>query len=441
MTGASVPKSDEDSGTPITADPAADATRAVAAQAQLTIDPAITAESLGQYLRAAWARIRGGETGALPVVAGMILISVFFQSLNSNFLTAGNLVNLLIQGSVFMLLAMGQIFVLLLGEIDLSIGYVGGIGGVVMAELVTESRGWPWWAAIVMALAVCTAIGVLQGTIITRIGLPSFVVTLAGQLGWFGVMLMILGDGGVIPINDTTINDIASGNLSATASWVVMAAIVVVLGSWTWLRDERRRRSGLVAPPRSVTALKICASVAAGVGVVWVCNTDRGVLVAIRGVPWVLLIVLGVLTAWTVVLTRTRFGRYVYAIGGGAEAARRAGVNLNLIRTAAFAFAAFTAGFAGIVYASRLRSVSTSYDGGTLVLYAVAAAVIGGTSLFGGRGKPLHGVLGGLVIAAIDNGMGLQGYSAPAKYTVTALVLVLAVTIDALARRGRVPSR
>jgi D-xylose transport system permease protein len=219
-------------------------------------------------------------------------------------------------------------------------------------------------------------------------------------------------------------------------SWVVGGLLVAGYGALTWGRDGRRRRSGLVAPPVSVTLIKITAAAAAGLALVLVCNTDRGVLIEIRGIPWVLLLVVAVLSAWTIVLGRTRFGRYVYAIGGGAEAARRAGIRLSTIRTTCFALASFTAGIAGIVYASRLRSVSTSYDGGTLVLYCVAAAVIGGTSLFGGRGKAIHAVLGGLVIAAIDNGMGLQGYSAPAKYIVTAVVLVLAVTIDALARRG-----
>ena len=412
-------------------------TEAAARKAALAVNPDITATSLPEYLRAGLARIRGGESGVLPVVGGLMLISLLFQSLNPNFLTPGNMVNLLIQGSVFMLLAMGQVFVLLLGEIDLSIGYVGGVGGVIMAELVRESVGWPWWAAIAVGLVTCAGIGVLQGTIITRVGLPSFVVTLAGQLAWLGVMLMILGSGGVVPINDTVINNIASGNLSPIASWIVMLVITGAFSAYTWLRDSRRRRSGLVAPPASVSALKIAAVFAAGVAVVWLCNTNRGTLVEISGLPWVLLLVLAVLAAWTLLLGRTRFGRYVYAIGGNAEAARRGGVNLARIRTLAFMLASFTAGIAGIVYASRLRSVSTSFDGGTLVLYAVAAAVIGGTSLFGGRGKAIHGVLGGLVIAAIDNGMGLQGYSAPAKYVVTALVLVAAVTIDAVARRGR----
>jgi D-xylose transport system permease protein len=411
-------------------------TAAAAAQAERALAAELVADSLGQYMRAAFNRVRAGDSGVLPVVAGMLLISALFQSLNSHFLTAGNLVNLLIQGAVYMLLAMGEVFPLLLGEIDLSIGFVSGIGGIVTAELVKQSWGWPWWAAIIVALLVCAAIGALQGTIITRIGLPSFVVTLAGLLGWQGVMLLILGNGGTLPINDKVVNDFASGNLTPIASWLVMLAIVGVFGLRAWFRDTRRRSSGLVAPPVSVTLLKIAATGIAGVAVVLVCNTNRGRLVPIKGLPWVVLIVLGVLTMWTLLLVRTKFGRYIYAIGGSPEAARRAGVNLALIRTVAFTLASFTAGIAGIVYASRLRSVSTALDGGTLVLYAVAAAVIGGTSLFGGRGKALHAVLGGLVIAAIDNGMGLQGYSGAAQHVVTALVLLTAVTIDALAQRG-----
>jgi D-xylose transport system permease protein len=328
------------------------------------------------------------------------------------------------------------VFALLLGEIDLSIGFTSGIGGVVAAELVKEQLGWPLWAAIAVALVTCAAIGAVQGTIITRIGLPSFVVTLAGLLGLQGVMLLILGKGGSLPINDKVINDIASGNLTATASWVVMLVIVGLFGVQNWFRDSRRRASGLVAPPVSITVVRIAAAAVAGVAVVLICNTDRGRLIAIRGVPWVVLLVLAVVAMWSVLLGRTRFGRYVYAIGGNPEAARRAGVNLARIRTLGFMLASFTAGIAGLVYASRLRSVSTALDGGQLVLYAVAAAVIGGTSLFGGRGKAMHAVLGGLVIAAIDNGMGLQGYGAAAKYVVTALVLLAAVMIDALARRG-----
>jgi D-xylose transport system permease protein len=216
-----------------------------------------------------------------------------------------------------------------------------------------------------------------------------------------------------------------------------MLVIVGLFAAFTWRRDARRRDAGLVAPPPPLTLAKIVGVLAFGVAIVLLCNADRGILEPVYGVPWVVLLVFGVLALWTFVLGRTRYGRYVYAIGGNAEAARRAGVNLARIRTIAFMLTSFTAGIAGVVYASRLQSISTALDGGTLVLYAVAAAVIGGTSLFGGRGKPLHGVLGGIVIAAIDNGMGLLGFSAASKYMVTALVLLAAVTIDALARRNR----
>ncbi len=420
------------------APPAQDAlTEKASAQADLAVAPALVATSLGEYLKAYFARVRGGDSGVLPVVGGLIVVSILFQVLNSHFLTALNLVNLLIQGAAYMLLAMAEIFALLLGEIDLSIGFVSGIGGVVAAELVKQQTGWPWWAAIIVALIACAAIGALQGTIITRLGLPSFIVTLAGLLGFQGVMLEILGRGGSLPINQNIINDVDSGNLTPLAGWLVMVAVVAVFGARMWFRDARRRGSGLVAPPPSLTLTKILAVLAAGIAVVAVCNANRGTLVSVRGVPWVVLVVLAMLALWTFVLGRTRFGRYVYAIGGNAEAARRAGVNLALIRTVAFTLAGFTAGIAGITEASRLRSVSTAIDGGQLVLYAVAAAVIGGTSLFGGRGKALHAVLGGLVIAAIDNGMALKGYTAAAKYIVTALVLLAAVAIDAIARRGR----
>ncbi|MFI5040619.1 MAG: sugar ABC transporter permease, partial [Acidimicrobiales bacterium] len=344
---------------------------------------------------------------------------------------------LLVQGAVYMLLAMGEIYALLLGEIDLSIGFVSGIGGVITAELVKQRYGWPWWAAVIVALLLCAAIGAVQGLIITRIGLPAFIVTLAGLLGLQGVLLEILGKGGSLPINQKIINDLTSGNLTPAAGWIVMLVAVALLGARMWFRDARRRQSGLVAPPASLTLVKIIGVLAAGTAVVLICNTNRGTLVPIKGVPWVVLVVLGVLSMWTFLLGRTKFGRYVYAVGGNAEAARRAGVSLARIRTLCFMLASMTAGIAGIVYASRLRSVSTALDGGQLVLYAVAAAVIGGTSLFGGRGKALHAVLGGVVIAAIDNGMALKGYSAAAKYMVTALVLLAAVTIDALARRGR----
>ncbi len=391
----------------------------------------------GDYLRLGWQRVKGGETGVLPVVGGLVLVSIVFQSLNSHFLTAGNLVNLLVQAAVFALFGMAEVFVLLLGEIDLSAGYVAGISAVVVAWLAQPQIGWPWWAAIPAALVASALIGLLHGTLFARIGLPSFVVTLAGQLFWAGVMLFVLGNGGAILIQDKVVNSIASATLSRLGGWIVAVVVVALFAATMWRRDARRRDSGLPAAPAALTVTKIGVSVLAAVGLILLVNADRGVLAPVYGLPWVVLLVLGVLVVWAYLLGRRRFGLYVYAVGGNAEGARRAGINLARIRIVSFMLCSLTAGIAGIVYASRLRSISTSLDGGTLVLYGIAGAVIGGTSLFGGRGKALHGVLGGLVIAAIDNGMGLLGFSAAAKNIVTAVVLIAAVTIDAVTRRHR----
>lgn len=406
-------------------------------EAVLAAAPEVMANSLGEYVRASFLRIRSGDSGVLPVLVGLVVIAIIFQTQNSNFLTAGNLTNLLVQAAVFVLLGLAEIFALLLGEIDLSIGFVAGMAGVVTVELLASPRNWPWWAAVLAALVVTAVIGLIQGAIITRLRLPSFVVTLAGLLGFQGLMIRIIGQGGIVPINNNVVNDLANGNLTVTAGWIVAIAAWLAYAATTWRRDRHRRASGLVAPPTSLTVLKIVGVAAAAVALLLVCNTNRGIVLPIRGVPWVVLIVIATLVAWTVLLGRTKFGRYVYAIGGNAEAARRSGVNLARIRTAAFGLCAVTAGIAGIVYASRLRSVSTNLDGGTLVLYAVAAAVIGGTSLLGGRGRPVHAVLGGIAIAAIANGMGLLGMAAATQLIVTALVLLVAVAIDSLARRGR----
>ncbi len=407
------------------------------AGSQVVLHDAPSTAGVADYLRLAWQRIKGGETGVLPVVGGLLLVSILFQALDPHFLTTANLVNLLVQAAVFALLAMAEVFVLLLGEIDLSVGFVAGMGAVVLAWTAKPQVGWPWWAAILAALAATTLIGLLHGTLITRIGLPSFVVTLAGLLFWQGVMLFVLGNGGSIQLQDPVLTGISSGTLSRPVGWVVVVVAIMAFAVVVWRRDARRRGSGLVAPPPALTLAKIGAVLLGGVALVLLTNADRGVLAPVFGLPWVVLLVLVVLGAWAYLLGRRRFGLYVYAVGGNAEAARRAGVNLARIRTAGFVLSSLTAGIGGIVYASRLRSISTSLDGGTLVLYAVAGAVIGGTSLFGGRGKALHGVLGGLVIAAIDNGMGLLGFSAAAKYVVTAVVLLVAVTIDAVARRRR----
>ena len=396
--------------------------------------------SFGEYVAAMASRIRYGESGVLPVLGGLVILVIIFQVQNSVFLSAGNLTNLFVQGTTFVLLGMAEVWVLLLGEIDLSIGYVAGVGAVVTSILAAPPHNFPWWLAIAIGLLATTAIGALQGTIIVRLRLPSFVVTLAGLLGWEGVLIYLVNaqnSGGTIRITNNVLLDLVNGNLSPVAGWIVMVASIVVFGGFTVLRDRRRRATGLVAPPLTLTMIKLAVIAAASIALILICNTNRSAFGTLRGVPYAIVIVLGFVVAWSFVLSRTRFGRYIYAIGGNAEAARRGGVSLGWNRLWAFTLTGFTAGAAGILYASRLGSISNNIDGGTLVLYAVAAAVIGGTSLFGGRGKMVHALLGGVVIAAIYNGMGLLGLSAAVQFMVTALVLLAAVTIDAVARRGR----
>jgi D-xylose transport system permease protein len=439
-----------------------EATVDLTAAAVEVIPPEVVAQTLGQYLRAWFARVRSGDAGVLPVVLALVVLSVYFQMVSPHnvFLSPGNLVNLFIQAAVFMVLAMAESFVLLLGEIDLSVGYVAAIGGILAANLVQVSGNthtfdwynWPWWAAIVAALAVCALIGALQGFIITRLRLPSFVVTLAGLMLWQGVMIAILGAaGGVIVAADESNPEVAQklhnqlvlfnivwGEIPPLAGWIGLLAVVVLGGAVMWLRDARRRRSGLVAPPVGLTVLKILLLALAGITVVTICNMNRGVQNVVEGMPWVMPIILLLLVAWTVLLEQTKFGRHVYAVGGSAEAARRAGVNVAAVRTMGFVLCSFTAGIGGIIYCSFQGGMTTNINGGQLVLYAVAAAVIGGTSLFGGRGRAIHGLLGGLVIAAISNGLYLLGFKIQEQLIVTGLVLLAAVTIDTLSRRGAV---
>jgi D-xylose transport system permease protein len=396
--------------------------------------------TFAQYLTAWAKRIRYGESGVLPVVAGLVLLVIIFQVQDSVFLSAGNLTNLLVQGATFVLLGMAEVWVLILGEIDLSVGYNAGVGAVITAILAGPPHNLPWWLAIIAGLLATAAIGALWGVLVIRLRLPSFVVTLAGLLGLEGLLLYLVnaeGTGGTIRITSNVLLDITNGNLSPAAGWVIAIVAVALFGTFTILRDLRRRREGVVAPPLAISLVKVAFVAVALVVLVVVCNTNRGVLVPLQGVPYVVPIIAAFLVVYTFMLGRTRFGRYMYAIGGNAEAARRGGVSLGWNRLWAFTLAGMTAGAAGIVFASRLGSVSNNIDGGDLVLYAVAAAVIGGASLFGGRGKMVHALLGGLVIATIYNGMGLLGLAASYQYMVTALVLLAAVTIDALARRGR----
>jgi len=403
--------------------------------------PEVMANSLGEYVRIWFSRVRNGESGALPVILGLAVIVIYFQVRSSLFLSAGNLVNLIGQAAWIVMLGMAEVFVLLLGEIDLSIGFTSVIGATFTCWLLLPPHPAPWPLAVLVGLAVPAVYGGIEAVIITRLRLPSFVVTLAGQLLGIGLLLEVMqaaapNGGGSIRLYNNVLLNIEGGSLSPIAGWIVMIVAVLLAGGLFLVRDTRRRASNLAAPPLSVTILKIAAMAVAGVVVVLIGNTDRGVgLVSVRGVPWVVLVVLVVVVAWSFLLGRTRFGRYIYAIGGNAEAARRAGINLSRIRVLAFVLAGLTAGIMGIIYASYLGSVSTGAQGGQLVLLAVAAGVIGGTSLFGGRGKMLGAVLGGLIVAVIYNGLELLGLGAAPQYMWTAAVLLAAVTVDTLARR------
>jgi D-xylose transport system permease protein len=398
----------------------------------------LMASSIGDYAAIWWRRVKNGESGALPIILGLIAIVIFFQVKNSYFLTAGNLVNLMIQSVPFILLGMAEIFVLLLGEIDLSVGFNAAIGATIC---LWAAYTLPWPVAIILGLLASAFIGLIQGLLITLLGLPSFVVTLAGLLGLEGLLIVLVpltghGAGGSIGNPSNIIFDLTAGSLDPVAGWIVMIVLVALAAVVMVTRDRRRLKAGLVAPPLGVTVLKVAVIAVAGVLVVIIGNTNRGVgIVTLNGVPWAVLIVLGVLVLYTTLTTRTRFGRYIYAIGGNAEAARRAGVSLGRIRTLCFTLCGLTAGLGGIMLASNLNSIGTNINGGEYVLFAVASAVIGGTALFGGRGKMVHALLGGLVIAVIYNGLGLIGLSAGPTFIVTAIVLLVAVTIDTLARR------
>lgn len=426
-------------------DSAPDPTAAVQA-ATLEVPPEIMAQSLGEWFRAWMVRIRSGDSGVLPVILGLVIITVAFEAISPHhvFLSAGNLVNLFQQSAVFMVLAMGEIFVLLLGEIDLSIGYAGAVGAAVAVQLVQPATAkWPWWGAVFAALLVCALIGALQGTLISRLRLSSLIVTLAGLLIWNGAMLIILGlaFSGYPSLAGTNPNlqvlyKLMWGTIDPVVSWIGAAVIVITIAVLLWFGDSRRRRSGLVAPPVSLTLLKIALIAIVAIVVVAICNINRAAIGTLEGVPWVIPIVLAIFGVWTVLLQRTRFGRYVYAIGGNPEAARRAGINLAAIRTWCFVLCSFTAGIGLLLQASFLGGMSNNVNGGQLVLYAVASAVLAGTSLFGGRGKVLHAILGGLVIGGIYNGMGLIGLDVQWQFIVTGLVLVAAVTIDSLSRRA-----
>jgi D-xylose transport system permease protein len=443
-------------------------------------------QSTSDFLTAYFRRLRGGDLGPLPIVFGLIIIAIIFQTQNANFLTAKNFVNLVVQMTGITTIAYGVVFILILGEIDLSVGYVSAVSAVAMtmmlrgplplyvafgvSMLATTSVGFllwrllqrfkvtsnlriaitaifcsimvllftniigyftlAWFFALPIALLAALGIGLIQGFLITTFQLPAFVVTLAGLLAWNGVVLILIGNGGTVILQDPTILAVANTYLSPELGWIVAALIVLGYVGVQYMTYITRQRQGLVNAPLPVLAGQtVLLALLIGI-VVYVCNQDRGVPGAgvILGVLLVLLSYLA---------NNTQFGRYAFAIGGNAEAARRAGINVQQIRVIIFMISSLMAGIGGVILASRLRSVDTNAGGGNLVLNSIASAVIGGTSLFGGSGKVSSAVLGALVIASVENGMGLLGLPSGVKFVVTGLVLLVAVIVDSISRRNQ----
>jgi D-xylose transport system permease protein len=391
-------------------------------------------DTLGAYASRWWTGVKAGDLGSLPIILGLIIIAIVFQTANSNFLTAGNFVNLIVQSAAYALVAMGIVFILLLGEIDLSVGYVSGVAGVLVALLLNPDKSVPpTFVAVILALLAGLAIGTLHGLLISKIGIPSFVVTLAGLLGWNGVVLLLIGSRGTVILQNDFLVGLANNFMSDALAWILVIAVTALYAGLHVMKIRSRTKANLPTEPMLLAIIRVAFLLVVLAVVVAVANQDRGV-------PWVGVIVAALFVFWTFVLQRTKFGRHIYAVGGNAEAARRAGINVDRVKIACFALCSLMAAVGGLVLASRLRSVDTNSGGGSILLYSIAAAVIGGTSLFGGRGHMKSAILGALVIGSIDNGLGLLGLSSGTKFVVTAGVLLLAVTVDSLATRGRASS-
>ncbi len=381
-------------------------------------------------------KVRGGDVGALPAILGLVVLCIVFSVLRPVFLSEGNFANLLVQGAGVAVIAMGLVFVLLLGEIDLSAGYMAGVAAAVLATMLAD--GWSWPVATAVALGTGAITGLLLGSLVARLGIPSFVVTLAAFLAFQGVLLIIIGQGGTIPIRDEVIVAVANRNVPPWLGWVLWIIGIVAFAAVTFLGAARRRQKGLPNDPLPVLLARIAGLAVVTGFVVYVLNLNRARnpnFATLAGVPIVVPIVVALLILLSFVLRRTTYGRHVYAVGGNAEAARRAGINVAMIRTSVFVIGSTLAAIGGIILASRLNSVSPATGGSNTLLYAVGAAVIGGTSLFGGKGRVVDAILGGAVIAVIDNGMGLLGASSGTKFVVTGVVLLVAASVDALSRR------
>ena len=399
----------------------------------------VQAHTIGDSARDYLNRLRGGDMGSLPAILGLVVLFVVFSSLNDKFLTTYNMANLMIQAGSICVLAMGLVFVLLLGEIDLSAGVTGGACATITALAILD-HGQSWWVATLAGIAFGAIIGAVIGSLVALLGIPSFVVTLAFFLALQAVPLKLIGSGGSLRYTDEVLRGLTIKNVPVTAGWIVAIVIVVAFAGLSLWRYRSLSSRGLVHSPLPLVLIQIGVLAAIVLGLTALLSTNRSPnpnVISISGIPWILPVVILLLLFWTFVLNRTRFGRHLYAVGGNAEAARRAGINVQRIKITAFVLCSSMAAVSGLLLASFVGKVSPGSGGGNVLLYAVGAAVIGGTSLFGGRGKASNAVIGGLVIATIPNGLGLLNQASYINYIVTGGVLLLAASVDAISRRRR----
>ncbi|MEU4158831.1 ABC transporter permease [Actinoplanes sp. NPDC026670] len=394
--------------------------------------------TVASHLRDYVGRIRGGDLGAMPAVLGLVILTLIFGTARpETFFSAGNFANLFNQAAGLTMIAMGLIFVLLLGEIDLSAGYAAGVCGAVMAIMLTE-KGYGEPLALTGALVAGLIIGLVLGFLVAKVGIPSFVVTLAAFLAFQGVLLNLLGEGKNISIPDGFLKSLNKDSLPVVWSWALALAAVAVFALIQFLRYRGRAARNLVTEPVGIILLRIAGIAALILITTAVLTQERAInpnVASLKGVPIAAPVIGGFLVLWTFVLGRTSYGRHVYAVGGNAEAARRAGIPVDRIRISVFVIGSFMAAVGGIMLVSRAGSVDPNTGGSSTLLYSVGAAVIGGTSLFGGKGKVIHAVIGGAVIAVIDNGMFLMDFSSGTRYIFTGVILLIAAGVDALARR------
>jgi D-xylose transport system permease protein len=371
--------------------------------------------------------IRSGSLGSWPVTVALAVIVLVFSQTAQNFFTPGNFTNIITQMAGTCLLAYGVVFVLLIGEIDLSVSFVGGVAGVIVAKAqLPNGAHLPWYLCIFLALLGAVLIGAFQGSFVALIGVPSFVVTLAGFEIWQGVIQRTVP--GVIVIQDNMINNMSNYFFSTLAGWIMAAVVSVAYVGGMLGAAYSGRRHGIDIPSPLLFGIKLVIVPVIAFVSVYILNKDRGV-------PFALLLVVGALLVLSYVAKRTTFGRHIYAVGGNAEAARRAGINVPRIRILVFMISGLMSGLGGIVLAARLNSVDLNAGGGTLLIDAIAAAVIGGTSLFGGRGEVRNALIGAAMISTVSNGMFILGYTTGTIFMVTGAILLIAVTFDTVARR------